>query len=168
MRRLRGLLAVLAAATLALLLVLTLVQGHHREAGAAYTLLVGSLASATLARVVREAAPPRARSLFERTPPAPRPVSLPELEQLRLRVASAQTSAHEFHHRLRPRLYEVVELRLARHGIDAGRHPEIARARVGDDAWELLRPDRPAPSDIRERGVSLAELRSLIEAVESL
>jgi hypothetical protein len=158
-----------AGATIALLLVLTVSSSDHREAAAAYVVLIGSLALLALARLIPEEAPPGLPSLFEAEDPRTQPGSLAELEQLRLRLASSQASALDFHHRLRPPLFDVARARLARgYGVDPSRDPERARALLGEAAWELLRPDRDPPRDTRERGIRLRELQSLIETLEKL
>jgi hypothetical protein len=73
------------------------------------------------------------------------------------------------HRRLLPLLRAAAEARLAsRHGIDLDRRPEAAEALLGEDAWELLRPDRPEPTDRHGPGIPRASVAAAIERVESL
>ena len=52
--------------------------------------------------------------------------------------------------------------------IELERRPEAARALLGEDAWELLRPDRPEPEDRHGPGVPRERVAAVIERVESL
>lgn len=113
----------------------------------------------------------RSESRFEdalraRPPQAPQPVELLRMERdLELGIADA-THAHR---RLLPLLRAAATARLAsRHGIDLDRRPDAARALLGEDAWELLRPDRPEPENRHGPGVPRAEVAALVECVESL
>jgi hypothetical protein len=65
--------------------------------------------------------------------------------------------------RLLPLLREIATARL---GFEPARSPERARALLGDDAWELLRPDRPVPVDRNAPGVTQRQLERCIEALE--
>jgi hypothetical protein len=85
--------------------------------------------------------------------------------ELELGIASAGSA----HHSLLPRLRSAAAARLAsRHGVDLDRRPDAARALLGDEAWELLRPDRPEPADRFARGVPRETVTALIERVGSL
>jgi hypothetical protein len=162
-----GVVAVLATSWL--LLALTASSRHHREALAAYVLLLGSLVLLSLLRLLRRALPAVRPSLFEKTGARGGPPVLVELEQLRSRLASSQSSAFEFHYRLRPHLVSLAAARLERrHGVDLSRHPERARALLGEQAWGLLRPDWEPPRDLRQRGLTRHELRLLIETLETI
>lgn len=169
MSRLAALGFLAAFATFFLFLVLTASRHHHREALAAYVLLMGSLALVSLLHLVQSAAPTAVPSLFERSAARAGAPPLVELEQLRYRLATSQSSAFDFHFRLRPRLFGLAAARLERrYGIDPSRQPERARAVLGEQVWELLRPDREPPRDIREPGLTRRELRLLIEALETV
>ena len=78
-------------------------------------------------------------------------------------------SASHAHRRLLPLLRAAASARLAsRHGIELERRPEAARAMLGEDVWELLRPDRPEPADRHGPGVPREQVAAVIEALESL
>jgi hypothetical protein len=66
-------------------------------------------------------------------------------------------------------LRTAAAARLAsRHGIDLDRRPDAARALLGEEAWEWLRPDRSPPADRFGRGVPRERVTAVIELVESL
>ena len=60
------------------------------------------------------------------------------------------------------------ELLRARRGIDLDADPEAARRALGDETWELLRPDREPPEERFGRGLELASLRSVVGSLEAL
>ena len=39
---------------------------------------------------------------------------------------------------------------------------------LGEDAWELLRPDRPEPRDRDAPGIPLRRLRTVVDTLEQL
>jgi hypothetical protein len=105
-------------------------------------------------------------ALRGRTTTPSEPVELLRMErELELGIANAASA----HHRLLPLLRAAAEARLAsRHGVELDRRPDAARALLGEEAWEWLRPDRPEPADRFGRGVPRATVAALIERVESL
>ncbi|HEY2073926.1 MAG TPA: hypothetical protein VGG88_10165, partial [Gaiellaceae bacterium] len=66
--------------------------------------------------------------------------------------------AGELHARVLPQLREAV----------AARRNENARELLGEDAWELLRPDRPIPTDRTAPGLALHRISALVDAIEKL
>jgi len=77
--------------------------------------------------------------------------------------------ADHAHRRLLPLLRGTAAARIsARHGFELQRRPEAARDLLGEDVWELLRPDRPQPADRHGPGVPRAHVEAVIERVESL
>jgi hypothetical protein len=78
-------------------------------------------------------------------------------------------SAFHLHVRLRPILREIAAHRLwMRFGVDLDREPERARELTGAEAWELVRPERPPPSDRLAPGLSVPDLRRVVEELERL
>jgi len=157
-------------ATLALVVLLALRPLSTSRAFAIWILLLAGIALVALVRHSRSRGAERG-SRFEaalrvRTPKAPEPVELLRMErELELGIADA-THAHR---RLLPLLRAVATARLAaHHGVELDRRPEAARALLGEDAWGLLRPDRPEPADRHGPGVPRAVVAALIERVESL
>jgi hypothetical protein len=94
---------------------------------------------------------------------------LPDIARLERAVALAHASTFDVHYRLRPAVREIADGLLAvRHGIDLDRQPDKARALLGEAAWELARPERPPPADRSATGISTAELRRVVESLETL
>jgi hypothetical protein len=129
------------------------------------------VAAIALLLLVRDSRGTRQPSRFEqalrgRAHPPQQPVELLRMErELELGIADA-THAHR---RLLPLLRAAAEARLAsRRGVDLDRRPELAEALLGEEVWELLRPDRPEPADRHGPGVPRANVTAAIERVESL
>lgn len=102
----------------------------------------------------------RARSL------APHPAQLVALERL---VITAGTSTVQAHAYLRPLLVEIASHRLAAHGQTLQRMPdETGRAILGERLWEIVRPDRPFPSDRHTPGIQPQDLAAMLDVLERL
>src|SRR5262245_14705982 len=105
-----------------------------------------------------------ARLPIRRSPPAappPPPSRTTPNQLLRLEriVERAGENGVAAHTQLRPLLVEIAEARLRRRGLrldEAG-----AADLLGPDAWELVRPDRPAP-DERGAGIPPRELERVL------
>ena len=79
----------------------------------------------------------------------------------------AGSAAFDVHYRLRPSVTGLAaELLSARRGIDLERDPERARAVLGDDAWEIVRPGRPQPEERHGAGIDEATLDRVVTALE--
>lgn len=138
----------------------------HATALDGYVLLLGALCLLGLVSTTR--APEAAPSPFDRVPAPPVRARPRELERLERLVYLSVGSASTVHSRLRPLLREVAARRLeSRRGIDLDRG-EGAREALGPAAWELLRPDREPPADRFARGLPLADLDALADAVERI
>jgi len=132
---------------------------------AAYVLALAAIALELVTRVLASRSNEEARSLFEhaleRKPSEwTRP---PELVRMERELTLGAASAGHLHMRLLPLLREIATARL---GFEPARAPERAHALLGDEAWELLRPDRPAPADRNAPGVTQRQLARCIEALE--
>jgi hypothetical protein len=164
-RQLLDLAATAVLLTVALAVVLVLRPFGRELALHLYLLCVTAL---LLAAAVG-ALPARRRSSFDAAlwrpvRPDARP---PELDRAERTVALGIGSAFDLHGRLRPLLREAAAARLANaRGIDLD--SPAGRAAVGEEAWELLRPDRPPPDDRFAPGVDEAELRRLLAILETL
>ncbi|MFL5960442.1 MAG: hypothetical protein ACJ75G_09280 [Gaiellaceae bacterium] len=156
------------AATVALVVLLALRPLSTSRALAIWVVLVAAIALVLLVRHSRVGAGRRSRfdaALRPREPENPLPAELQRMErELVLGIADA-TYAHR---RLLPLLRAAAAARLAWHGIELDRRPGEAEALLGDDAWELLRPDRPEPGDRHGPGVPRERVADLIERIESL
>jgi hypothetical protein len=95
-----------------------------------------------------------------------RPSRPEDLEQLERYVTIGSASAFDLHYRLRPALVAIAEGLLWGRGVDLFAEPERARRVLGEDAWELLRPDRPPPEDRHGRALAGGELETVVAAVE--
>jgi hypothetical protein len=93
------------------------------------------------------------------------PAQLVRLDRI---VEWSESSALATHSRLRPVLVEIVEVRLARRGLRLDRDAEEARRLLGPKAWELVRPDRPAPRDRDAPGIARRDLDEIVHALEAL
>lgn len=105
------------------------------------------------------------RALRRRRRPPERPASLAKLER---EVALAATTTFDFHARLRPTLREIAAYRLANRGIVLDSGSPAARAALGDDLWELLRPDRRPPDDRNAPGLPLTRVRAVLDALDKI
>jgi hypothetical protein len=97
--------------------------------------------------------------------PDPRPAQLVRLERA---VEWSGESGSSAHTRLRPVLVEIAEARLARRGLRLDRDVAEARLLLGPEAWDLVRPDRPAPPGRDAPGVPPRRLGEILDALESL
>lgn len=93
-----------------------------------------------------------------------RPLRPADLVRVEHDVAARQ-AAVEVHARLRPLLAEIAMTRLGR------RHrltPAETQALLGDELWDLVRPDRPWPADPSGPGLSLDQLAQMTDRLEQL
>jgi hypothetical protein len=138
---------------------------------AIWVVLVTALALIVLIRHSREYGGPEPASRFEEALRAWKPAATQPEELLRMdrELVLGSADADHAHRRLLPLLRTTATARIAaRHGFELERRPEAAHALLGDDVWELLRPDRPKPEDRHGPGVPRARIEAVIERVESL
>lgn len=157
-----------AVATIALAIALGVRPASVREIVAAYVLVLTGLTLVVLMRIAHTGEEwERTTSQFElalapRKPTRSRPAELVRTER---DLTLSMANAGELHTRLLPKLRDVAAARLAdRHARDL----RNARDVLGHDAWELLRPDRPAPPDRAAPGLPMGELARLIDTIERL
>jgi hypothetical protein len=139
------------------------VPGERTIALHIYVLFLGALLMLVVVSGVGAGAP-RARTAElaaardERPAPAGRVSQLAKVER---EVTLSIGNAYDLHTRLLPHLREIATARLERRG-----------PRPGPDTlgrwWELLRPDRPEPSERFAPGIREAELRELVADLERL
>jgi hypothetical protein len=136
-----------------------------------YVLFVGGLVLVGLVRVTSDAGRQDERSLYERAlrRRERRPARPGELAKLEREVVLASGTSFDLHFRLRPVLREITVHRLAtRRGLSLdGGAPEVRRL-VGDELWEVVRPDREPPNDRFGPGLPLARLRVALDRLESI
>jgi hypothetical protein len=93
---------------------------------------------------------------------------LEQLRQIDRALTAAQASEVGVDRDLRPLFRPIAAMRLARRGVDLDRHPEKARAILGEQLWELVRADRARGSNLVAGGISTGGLQSLIERLEGI
>jgi hypothetical protein len=156
--------------TLALGAAVAVAPSHATLATHLWIVVVLALGLLALLAAVR-AAYPRTPSSFDASlhrtrRPVERPALLVRLER---EVSMASSSAFDVHARLRPTLVELAaELLPARRGVDLAREPERARELLGDETWELVRPDRPVPEDRSAPGIDLERLERVVASLEAI
>jgi hypothetical protein len=159
----------LVVPTIALLVVAAFVPGRLAPGVRAYALLVSALALWIALGALRSAYPPVGPLRRAATPVhgGPQPVrGIAELEHV---SALGVDDAVDLHIRLRPRLRDIAAGLLEGHrGVSLDTDPAAARAALGDETWELVRPDRPPPGDERAPGLSPAALERVVTSLESL
>jgi hypothetical protein len=166
-----GLALAVAPATLALLTAAYLEPGHRGVELDVYLLVVGAMAVLTAVLAVRRAFPVSAGSLLaealEADPLEPvRPLDLERTERV---LTMATSTAFDLHFRLRPILREIAEQRLGdRRSLTLDSGGPRVEAALGEEVWELVRPDRVQPRHRFEPGIEPAALRRVVERLESL
>jgi hypothetical protein len=138
---------------------------------AIWLVIVAALVLVALIRESRERGGPVPPSRFEqalrrRKPATAQPEELVRMErEILLGIADADHA----HRQLLPLLRATAGARLAaRHGLEPGRRPELERELLGEEVWQLLRPDRPEPADRHGPGPAQEQVVAVIEKVESL
>jgi hypothetical protein len=160
-----------AGVTALLLVMLAIRPASIQQILTAYVLVLAAVALAALTRVARSTSEFPRPSDFDAAlqPRGVEPMRPAELVRTEREITLGAASAGHLHQRLLPLLREAAAARLsAEHGVDLERRPEAARTLLGDDAWELLRPDRPEPSDPEAAGIPMRRLQSVVRALEGL
>jgi hypothetical protein len=130
--------------------------------------LVIELAALVVGVAVLAALIPRVPERPRRRPAGPQSQRPVELERLEWMVGSGRHTAGDVQVRVRPVLRGIAGALLRRQGVRLDAEPEQARALLGDELWELVRPGRPRPSDHRAPGLELGALERLVERLERL
>jgi hypothetical protein len=161
----------LIAATVVLVVLLSVPDVPTARALAIWIVLVSALVLFSLVGHSREREGRETASRFEQALRRRKPTSAQPEELLRMdrELVLGSADADHAHRRLLPLLRATAAARIAaRHGFELERRPEAARALLGEDGWDLLRPDRPAPADRHGPGVPPKRVAALIERLESL
>ena len=154
-------------ATVGLIVVLGLHPVSTTRIVAGYALALAAIGLDAAVRILGAESWRERGSLFEhvlsRKPGEPtRPSEIVRIER---EITLGTTSAGHLHTRLLPLLRDAASARL---GIDFDLHPERARAALGEESWELLRPDLPEPDDRSAPGLSIRRVRAVIDEIERL
>jgi len=161
----------LIPATVVLVVLLSVPKVSTARALAISIVLVAALVLFALIRHSREHEGPEPASRFEQAlrRRKPTPAQPEELLRMERELVLGSADADHAHRRLLPLLRATAAARIAaRRGFELERRPEAARALLGEDAWDLLRPERPPPEDRHGPGVPHRGVAALIERVESL
>ena len=166
-----GLAIAASFATVALIVIAVLLPGRRPLEADIYVLVVGGMAVFAAVLAARRAYPLAGRSaIAEAIEAEPRKaVPPPDLERT-VRVLSMSTNAaFDVHFRLRPIVREIAEQRLAdRRGLRLDSGDRRVREALGDDLWELVQPDREAPSERFGQGIAAERLQRVVERLETL
>jgi hypothetical protein len=156
-----------AVATLALVVLLAVRPLPADRIAAGYVLVLAAIGLAAITRSLSSASSEQPASQFDRmlTRPVEQASRPAELVRIKREITLGAASAGHLHVRLLPLLREVASAKL---GVDLELRPERAKTLLGDDAWKLLRPDRPAPEDRTATGLPLRRLRALVDTLERL
>jgi hypothetical protein len=131
-----------------------------------FILFVGAVALVDVVIVAREAfrleGTPAIAAALEHEAEAPRRPA--ELERLERELTMATASAFDLHARLRPVVQEIAGARLDVRGLRLDQGEEI----LGEELWELVRPDRLPPRDRHDPGIPPDALRRVVERLETL
>jgi hypothetical protein len=157
----------IALATIALAVLLAVRPLPADRIAAGYVLALAAIGLAALTASLLSATSEQSASQFDRmlTRPAEQPSRPPELVRIEREITLGAASAGHLHMRLLPLLREVASTKL---GVDLELRPERAKTLLGDDAWTLLRPDRPPPEDRTAQGLPLRRIRALVDILERL
>ena len=158
-----------ATALVALVVLLAIPRLSTPRALAIWVVLVAAFVLVVLVRHSRDSGEPEPASRFEqalreRKRPAAQPEELVRMER---ELVLGSADADHAQRRLLPLLRAAAAARIAaRHGFELEHRPDSARTLLGDDVWELLRPDRPEPA-MREDAVdALIAVRDELRASE--
>jgi hypothetical protein len=135
-----------------------------------YLLSLGGVILLALVRTTRTYAPRPRTSQFDAALAAMRRTPAESGEPALVRELELSTyNGFHFHSRLRPLLRDVAAHRLrSRYGVELDAEPVRARELVGAAAWDVVRPDRPPPSDRMAAGPTAAELRVVVDELEAV
>jgi hypothetical protein len=161
--------AVFVASAILLVLVI-LVPSRRSLFVGIYELVLAAIAVATLVGSFRTFEPEAwMRSPFERDPEKPEePQPIAELDRIDRLVVLGAANEFDLHYRLRPLLRQIAAERLyGLRGVDLDRDPERAKALLGDELWEVVRPDRKVGRRAGP-GLPAAELAGHVAHLEQL
>lgn len=156
----------LVVPTLAVVAVAVFAPGRAELAVRIYALVLAATAIVLLLLALRRAYPAET-ALAEPPEQAPRRAAPPSLARIEHEVALGVGGSFDLHFRLVPRLRSVAAGILeARRSVSL--ESGHARALLGDETWQLVRPDRHAPVDRLGEGIQPAALARTVDALESV
>jgi hypothetical protein len=158
----------LVVPTVALVGIAIVAPGRLELAVRIYALVLCSTAIVVLLLALRRAYPDEsplretARPASKRTPP-------PTLARIEHEVALGVAGSFDLHFRLVPRLRTLATgLLRSRRNVSLTADPGTARAILGPEAWELVRPDRQTPQERLGKGIPADDLDRVVDALEAI
>jgi hypothetical protein len=113
--------------------------------------------------------PPERPTRLDADPPGLARATRPrELAKLEREVGLSTETAFDAHYRLRPTLRRVAAARLRLRGVDLDAPTGTVAARLGPEAWDLVRADRARPRDHDAPGLPLDRIADVVDAIEAL
>jgi hypothetical protein len=163
----RRVLTLFALTTIALIVVLGLHPISTTRIAAGYALALAAIGLDAFVRILGAESWRERGSLFEHvlSRKAPEPTRPSEIVRIEREITLGTRSAGHLHTRLLPLLRDAASARLR---IDFDLHPERARAALGAESWELLRPDRLEPNNRSAPGLPLRRVRAVVDQLEQL
>ncbi|MBA2568974.1 MAG: hypothetical protein H0V11_06475 [Actinobacteria bacterium] len=162
--------AVAGLATVALFIARALAPGRRELELDIYALTLGGLAVLCAVTWLRRALPPAGDSALQRALERPRPArgQLPELARLERELYIGAAQSFDLHYRVRPLLREIALARLAEGGLRLDSGGDAVRESLGDELWELVRPDREPPLDRHGGGIGFGGIERVVARLEGL
>lgn len=158
----------LALPTAALLAIVVFAPGRIELGVRIYALLFCAAVIVVLLLALRRAYPDES-ALHEPKARAATRVRPPSLARVELETALAVAGSFDLHYHLVPRLRALAAgLLRSRRQLSLAEDQGAAHAILGDEAWELVRPDRPAPQDRLAKGIAPRELGRVVDAMEAV
>jgi hypothetical protein len=130
---------------------------------------IALVAAAAIGVVVFSRFIPASTTTRGRRTPAQEPARPDQLLASERVVNSARAMAIHVHASLRPALVEIASRRLAAQGQALERMSDpLGEELLGDQLWEIVRPNRPFPEDRHTSGVTLQDLNAMLDVLERL
>jgi hypothetical protein len=154
-------------ATIGLIVVLGLHPVSTTRIAAGYVLALAAIGLDAATRILAAESWRNRATLFEHvlSRKAPHPTRPSDIVRIEREITLGTTSAGHLETRLLPLLTDAAAARL---GIDFDLHPDRARAALGEETWELLRPDRAEPVDRSAPGLPIRRVRAVVDRLERL
>lgn len=153
--------------TVVLLGIAVFASGRLEQAVRIYALLVCAVLLLLAVAGLREAFPQRDRRRMSRKARDRRADPPRSLAQLENELTMSVGDALDFHYRFRPHLRLIAAgLLEGRRGVALDEEPERARRLLGEETWDLVRADRPAPADRHGPGMPVDALERVVVSLE--
>ena len=162
--------AAVFVASAILLVLVVLVPSRRSLSVGIYELVLAAIVVGSLVGSFRTFEPEAwMRSPFERDPEKPEePQPIAELDRIDRLVVLGAANEFDLHYRLRPLLRQIAAERLyGLRGVDLDSDPERAKTLLGEELWEVVRPDRKLGRRAGP-GLPAAELAGHVARLEQL